>query len=44
MAQVVLPIYFIIKDNVQMVVWMGVLILTTALLKKYWWDRLPVAA
>lgn len=44
MAQVVLPIYFIIKDNVQMVVWMGVLILSTALLKKYWWDRLPVAA
>jgi Na+/proline symporter len=44
MAQVVLPIYFIIKDNVQMAVWMGILILTTMLLKKYWWDRLPDAA
>lgn len=40
MAQVVIPIYFIIKDNARMAVWCGVLILTTALLKKFWWDRL----
>ena len=41
MAQVVLPIYFIIKDQVNLVVWSGVLILTTTLLKKFWWDKLP---
>ena len=41
MAQVVLPIYFIIKDNGRMILWSAVLVLTTALLKKLWWDRLP---
>jgi SSS family solute:Na+ symporter len=41
MAQVVLPIYFMIKDQTNLVIWSGVLILTTALLKKYWWDKLP---
>ena len=41
MAQVVLPIYFIIKDNGNAVIWCGVLILTSVLLKKLWWDRLP---
>ncbi len=42
MAQVVIPIYFIIQDNTRMAVWCGVLILTTVLLKKFWWDRLEV--
>ena len=41
MAQVVLPIYFIIKDNRNAVIWCGVLILTSILLKRYWWDQLP---
>ncbi len=40
MAQVVIPIYFIIKDNERMLLWSAVLVLTTALLKKLWWDRL----
>ncbi|WP_420458158.1 sodium:solute symporter family protein [Neolewinella sp.] len=40
MAQVVIPIYFIIKDNGRMVLWSAVLVLTTALLKRLWWDRL----
>jgi Na+/proline symporter len=40
MSQVVIPIYFIIKDNERMVLWSAVLVLTTALLKKLWWDRL----
>lgn len=42
MAQVVIPIYFIIQDNARMAVWCGVLILTTALLKKFWWERLEI--
>ena len=41
MSQVVLPIYFIIKDNTRMIWWSIVLVVTTALLKKLWWDRLP---
>jgi len=41
MAQVVIPIYFMIKNNTQMVIWSGVLILTSYLLKKLWWDKLP---
>lgn len=40
MAQVVIPIYFMLKENTQMVIWCGVFILTTILLKKLWWDKL----
>lgn len=43
MAQVVIPIYFMIRENIQMVIWCGVLILTSAWLKKFWWDRLHEA-
>jgi Na+/proline symporter len=42
MAQVVIPIYFMIKDNTNMVMWCGVFILTSFLLKKLWWNKLPV--
>ncbi|GMN10344.1 Na+:solute symporter [Croceitalea sp. MTPC9] len=40
MAQVVIPMYFMLRQNTQMVIWSGVLILTSVLLKKYWWDNL----
>lgn len=40
MAQVVIPIYFMIQDNTNMVIWCGVFILTSYLLKKMWWDKL----
>lgn len=40
MAQVLLPIYFMIRENYYMLVWTVVLILTTWWLKKNWWDRL----
>lgn len=43
MAQVVIPIYFMIRENTQMLVWCGVLILTSYWLKKFWWDRLKEA-
>lgn len=42
MAQVVIPIYFMIKDNTNMVMWCAVFILTSFLLKKLWWNKLPV--
>ena len=40
MAQVVIPMYFMLRQNTEMVIWSGVLILTSVLLKKYWWDNL----
>lgn len=40
MAQVVIPMYFMLRQNTEMVIWSGVLILTSVLLKKYWWDTL----
>ncbi|MCL6264989.1 sodium:solute symporter family protein [Flagellimonas myxillae] len=40
MAQVVIPIYFMLRENTQMVIWSAVLILTSYLLKKFWWDNL----
>ncbi len=43
MAQVLIPIYFMIRENTQMVIWAGILVLTSAWLKKFWWDRLPEA-
>ncbi|WP_207424636.1 sodium:solute symporter family protein [Desertivirga brevis] len=43
MSQVVIPIYFMIRENTQMVIWSGVLILTSIWLKKFWWDKLKEA-
>lgn len=43
MAQVVIPIYFMIRENTQMVIWSGILILTSVWLKKFWWDNLKEA-
>ncbi|WP_420320174.1 sodium:solute symporter family protein [Flagellimonas sp.] len=40
MAQVVIPIYFMLRQNTEMVIWSAILILTSYLLKKYWWDNL----
>ncbi|MBC6999770.1 sodium:solute symporter family protein [Cytophaga sp. FL35] len=40
MAQVVIPIYFMLRENTEMIVWCAILILTSALLKKYWWNNL----
>lgn len=40
MAQVVIPMYFMLRQNTEMVIWSGILILTSVLLKKYWWDNL----
>lgn len=40
MAQVVLPIYFMLRENTEMVIWSAILILTSYLLKKYWWNNL----
>ncbi len=40
MAQVVIPIYFMLRENTEMVIWSAILILTSYLLKKYWWDNL----
>lgn len=40
MAQVVIPIYFMIRDHQQLAIWSVVLFITTWLLKKYWWDKL----
>ena len=40
MAQVVIPIYFMLRENTEMIIWCAVLILTSVLLKKYWWNKL----
>lgn len=40
MAQVVIPIYLMVKDHKQLAIWAMLLFVTTWLLKKYWWDRL----
>lgn len=40
MAQVVIPIYFMLRENTEMIIWCGILIITSALLKKYWWNNL----
>ncbi len=40
MAQVVIPMYFMLRQNTEMVIWSAILILTSVLLKKYWWDNL----
>ncbi len=43
MAQVVIPLYFMLRQNTEMVIWSAVLILTSVLLKKYWWNNLEKA-
>ena len=40
MAQVVIPIYFMLRKDTEMIIWSAVLILTSYLLKKFWWDKL----
>lgn len=42
-SQVVIPIYFMIRENYNLLVWSVVLIITTWILKKNWWDKLPEA-
>lgn len=43
MSQVLIPMYFMLRQNTEMVIWSAVLILTSVLLKKYWWDNLEKA-
>jgi hypothetical protein len=40
MSQVVLPIYFMIRENYKALVWAGIFLLTSWMLKKYWWNHL----
>jgi Na+/proline symporter len=40
MAQVVFPMYLMIKQHSQAAIWAIVFFITTALLKRYWWDHL----
>ena len=40
MAQVLIPIYFMIKNNTQLAIWTVIFFVCSYLLKKFWWDRL----
>lgn len=40
MAQVVIPMYFMIKKNTQLAIWTIIFFISSYLLKKFWWDRL----
>lgn len=40
MAQVVMPIYFMIKNNIQLAIWTIIFFVCSFLLKKFWWNRL----
>lgn len=40
MAQLLIPVYFMIRENGQMVLWSVVFFLCSWLLKKYWWNTL----
>lgn len=40
MAQLLIPVYFMIRENGLMVLWSGVFLLCSWLLKKYWWNTL----
>ncbi len=40
-SQVVIPIYFMIKENYQAMAWVIILVATTWILKKNWWNKLP---
>ena len=42
-SQVVIPIYFMIRENYQAMGWVIVLVATTWVLKKNWWNKLPEA-
>jgi solute:Na+ symporter, SSS family len=42
-SQVVIPIYFMIRENYTMMVWVTIALVTTWWLKKNWWDKLPLA-
>ena len=42
-SQVVIPIYFMIRENYQAMGWVIVLVTTTWMLKKNWWNKLPEA-
>ncbi len=42
-SQVVIPIYFMIRENYQAMGWVIVLIATTWILKKNWWNKLGEA-
>ncbi len=41
MSMVVIPIYLVIRDYMPLGISIGVLLLSTFLLKKYWWNTLP---
>jgi len=43
MAQVVIPIYFMIRKNMEALIWSLILIVSTWILKRFWWDRLKEA-
>ena len=40
MAQVLIPMYFMIKNNTQLAIWTVIFFVCSYLLKKFWWDRL----
>ena len=40
MAQVVIPIYFMIRDQQQLAIWTMLFFVSSWLLKKYWWNKL----
>lgn len=40
MAQVLIPIYLMIREHTRLAIWVMVLFVTSWLLKKYWWDKL----
>ena len=40
MAMIVMPLYFMIRENVAALVSLGIFVGTSYLLKKYWWDTL----
>lgn len=43
MSQVILPIYFMLKQNYQALIWALVFAVSSYLLKKLWWDKLHEA-
>lgn len=40
MAMIVMPLYFMIRDNTSALISFGIFVGTSYLLKKYWWDKL----
>jgi hypothetical protein len=40
MSQVVIPIYFMIRNNTSLAIWTMIFFVTSWLLKKYWWNKL----